>query len=114
MSKIKVIKQDPGKEPEIVEIENELEALQDSVGGYIQAVPLGKGNVIVICDEEGRLKGKPYNCKAGLIDFVGTILLVGEDGEDFTDVPIGLETWKFYLWLSENYPKVVSDGHYRS
>lgn len=49
-----------GYDPEIVDIENTLPALQDVVGGYIETVSFGK--YLVVCDEEGRLKGKPENC----------------------------------------------------
>lgn len=82
---MKVLKKEPGKKPEWVEIDNTLEALQKAVGGYIQAVPYY--NYVVICDEEGRLKGKAYNQAIGGVTFVGTILIVGDDGEDFTDLP---------------------------
>ena len=37
----------------------------------------------LICDEEGRLKGKPLNVRAAQL---GT-LIVGVDEDDFTDVP---------------------------
>lgn len=107
MNKIRAIRQEPGCEPEIIEIENELKPLQEAVGGYIQAVPLGIGKVAVICDEEGRLKGKPFNCVCGPVDFVGTILVVGSDIDYFTDVPISIEAWKCYLWLSANAPDVL-------
>ena len=108
MNKIRAIRQEPGCAPEIIGIENELEALQKAVGGYIQAVPMGIGKVAVICDEEGRLKRKPFNCRVGRhVDFVGTILAVGVDEDEFTDIPIGLETWKCYLWLSKYYPEVL-------
>ena len=107
MNKIRAIRQEPVCEPEIIEIENDLKPLQEAVGGYIQVVPLGTGKVCVICDEEGRLKKKPFNCVCGPVDFVGTILVVGTDIDDFADVPISIDSWKCYLWLSENCPEVL-------
>lgn len=55
---MKVIRKKPGCEPEIVEVENTLEALQREVEGYIEAVTLPYGAAI-ICNEEGRLHGLP-------------------------------------------------------
>lgn len=87
--KIKVIRKAPNKAPERIEIENTLEALQWEVGGYIETVTLAS-DLVVICDEEGRLKGKAANCRICGIRFVGTILIAGVDGEEFTDVPDGV------------------------
>ena len=80
-----VLRKDPGKKPEWVDIENTLESLQEAVDGYIEAVTFSR--YIVICDEEGRLKGKEANCNINGEDFVGSILIVGDDGDDFTDLP---------------------------
>lgn len=74
---------------EWVEIENRLEALQYAVGGYIETIRLGHGGVMIM-DEEGRLKGLARNQIASLVagmDIVGPALIVGEDGEEFCDVP---------------------------
>ena len=76
-------------------IYDSLKNLQNIVGGYIEAV--GFGDMIILCDEEGRLKNKPYNCQIGRTSFVGTIVAVGSDGEEFADVPIDLTGWKFLL-----------------
>lgn len=83
---MKVIWKEPGKAFEVREVENTLEALQKAVGGYIETFTFAE-DACVICDEEGRLKGKPYNCEIWTVDFCGTILIVGVDGEEFTDVP---------------------------
>jgi hypothetical protein len=75
-----------GESPRRDMIRNTLEDLQAFVGGYIEAVPVDDG-VYAICDEEGRLKGKPMNCYINGIDFFGDILICGVDGEDFGDLP---------------------------
>ena len=41
----------------------------------------------IICNEEGRLMGLPYNCNLLGVSFVGPILIVGVDGEEFTGLP---------------------------
>jgi len=81
----------------IREIDNTLKAFQEIVGGCIQAVPVSS-DMAVICDEEGRIFLKPDNCNIAGINFVGTIMAVGIDGNDFTDVPIGLDEWEQF-WI---------------
>jgi hypothetical protein len=39
----------------------EYEALSSAVGGMIQAVPLGESDLMLWCNEEGKLIGLPYN-----------------------------------------------------
>ena len=87
--KIKVIIKRPD-EPRghVCWISSRLENLQRTVGGYIQVFPL-TGHSAIICDEEGKLKGKPVNCRCSGQVFVGTIIFVGLDQDDFTDIPEG-------------------------
>ena len=82
---MKAIRKKPGCEPELIDIENTLAALQNEVGGYIETVSIA--NVVIICNEEGRLRGLPYNCRFIGVDFVGTILMVSRDKDEFCDVP---------------------------
>lgn len=104
MEKIKVIVKRADEEVgHMTHISNTLENLQKTVGGYIETVTLPCG-VVVICDEEGRMKGKPYNCTvfpqnmAARVSFAGDIIVCGADGEEFADIPINMKTWKqFYL-----------------
>lgn len=84
---MKVARKDPGRNWDLVEIDNSLESLQKAVGGWIEAVTLAE-DVAVICNEEGRILDLPYNCLFCGMDWYGTILLVGVDGEEFCDVPI--------------------------
>ena len=74
-----------------IDIPNTLQAMQEIVGGYIEAVYIGKG-VNVICNEEGTLLRLPYNEKAvnvcsGFSDFhtrlFGTIFFVGAASDRF-------------------------------
>lgn len=82
---MKAIRKRPGEPAELIELENTLKALQAEVGGYIETVTLAK-DCVVICDEEGRINGKPHNCHLCGKDFVGTILILGVDGDEFCDV----------------------------
>ena len=51
---MEVLMVEPGKYPYVTTIENELEAMQKAVGGYIEAISLDDGNVIIL-NEEGKL-----------------------------------------------------------
>lgn len=73
---------EPGKGWKIAEIENTLEALQRGVGGKLEAVTLAS-DACVLCNEEGRLLGMPYNTTICGVSFVGPLLIVGIAGEDF-------------------------------
>lgn len=84
--KISVLIKEPGKDAYRTEIDNTLESLQREVGGYIEAVTIADG-LVLICDEEGKLKNKPANFAFCGEVFVGTVLLVGTDGEDFASLP---------------------------
>lgn len=83
---MKAIRKKPGCEPELVEVENTLKALQAEVGGYIETVTIAS-DVVVICNEEGVPLGMPYNCRFVDVDFVGPILVVGRNKDEFCDVP---------------------------
>lgn len=87
---IKVITKRPGKPARRVNISNTLESLQKYVGGYIETMTLGE-YCTIICDEEGRLKGKPYNCTICGVDFVGDIIIAGFREGYFTDLSISFE-----------------------
>lgn len=82
---MKAIRKKPGAQPEIIEVDDTLAALQQEVGGYIETVSIA--DVVIICNEEGRLCGLPYNCRFVGVDFVGTILVVGRNKDEFCDVP---------------------------
>lgn len=73
---------EPGKGWKVAEIENTLEALQQGVGGKLEAVTLA-GDACILCNEEGRLLGMPYNITICGVSFVGPLLIVGIAGEDF-------------------------------
>ena len=83
---MKVIYKAPGRPPEPRDIANTLEELQDIVGGYIETVTFAT-DAVVIYNEDSRLRGLPPNCRFLGVSFVGPILIVGMDGDAFTDLP---------------------------
>ena len=57
--KILVVK--PWEAPVVCEIEPTLEAMQEVVGGYIEALYPFPESVALVCNEEGKLLGLPLN-----------------------------------------------------
>ena len=101
MSKIKAIIKRPDEEfGHIANISNTLENLQKTVGGKIETLYLGHG-LILIVNEEGKLMNLEPNFRTGRGFFadtiVGTAIVVGQNGDDFGDIPITFQTWKNLL-----------------
>ena len=93
MGKIGVIIKEPGRVPRHVNVSDTLENLQKTVGGYIETVTL-RSDLVAICDEEGRIKGKPHCCNICGVDFCGTVILAGVDGDEFADIPCAFADFK--------------------
>ena len=88
MRKIKVLIKDPGKKPRCVNVSDRLENLQKIVGGNIETFKCAS-DATIICNEEGKLQGLPYNCYICGNHFFGTIILCGVSRDEFCDIPIG-------------------------
>ena len=59
---MKVLIVEPLKAPYEREIDDGLESMQKVVGGYIQAIyPFEDTELALICNEEGKLTGLPFN-----------------------------------------------------
>lgn len=83
---IKVLKKDPGEDSfRVIEIGSELDDLQKEVGGWFECIHLSEDADILV-NEEGRLMGMPYNCTIGGYAFVGPVLIVGVNGDNFASV----------------------------
>lgn len=82
-----VVKVEPGKKAQLVKIENSLEGMQTVVGGLIQAISPFDDEVVLVCNEEGKMLGLPLNRtlqETGDI-ICGTFFICGApaDAEDF-------------------------------
>lgn len=82
---MRVVYKEPGKDAEIRDIKNELDVLQNLVGGWIECLRFIEG-VYMILNEEGKLIGLTPNFYYGWDTIVGPVIFVGDDGEDFTDI----------------------------
>lgn len=100
---IRVIYKRVGFDPVEVMVPNTLEHIQMMVGGYVEAVPwYFYKNMQLLCDEEGKLDRRPVNFIWKDDAIVGSVMWVGEDGEDFDDCPYTLtEFRRRWPWLFE-------------
>lgn len=93
MSKIRILALPVDREPYITNIENSLKNMQNFIGGYIEAETILQApEVVLVCDEEGVLKGRAVN--PSVPDIVGDCFLCGVAGEEFADLP---DKWKNIL-----------------
>lgn len=102
---MKVLRIQPKKYPEVIEIDGSLESLQKEVAGPIQVVYPWDDPVALICNEEGKLAEDSFvfpvafahsssNCNRVLYNeigipydiVVGTFLIVGLTEDDFGDL----------------------------
>ncbi len=86
MTKIKVVIKYPGEDAREAMIENELEALQKIVRGYIEVVPFA-GDLLLIVNEEGKLQNMAPNIvvlqSSGYDVIRGPVIVTRASGEEF-------------------------------
>ena len=93
---MKILIVEPMKEPYEKEIQGTLEEMQAIVGGYIQAVYPFEDPVAVVCNEEGKLIGLPYNRLLRDVAgrpydvLCGTFFVAGLGEADFASLPADL------------------------
>lgn len=99
MGKIRAIIKRPDEEyGHVAHISATLENLQKTVGGYIETVGLTECDVIIV-NEEGKLQGlernlRMYGDTVYSDTLVGTIIVLGTEGDEFADVKMDFKMWK--------------------
>lgn len=82
-SLIRIVIIEPGFDPEVRLIKNDLKSLQELVGGYIEVLPFYE-HLIIIINEEGKIIGLPHSGYSYRGDsLVGPIVILGTEGEEF-------------------------------
>ena len=79
--KLKIVYKEVGKDPVVMEIDDTLEAKQKLVGGLIEVVPY-KDNLLLICNEEGKISNLKPNLQFDYDYIVGNCFIVGDDYEN--------------------------------
>ena len=83
---IRAIVKEPHKDPEWREIKNDLETLQQLVGGCFETLGFTVTSAL-ICNEEGNLLDLEPNIRLWNDMICGTIVIVGVQEDYFTDAP---------------------------
>lgn len=116
--KIRVVVCRQDQPPTIEEIDNTLQAQQAVVGGLIEVVALSDDPPVdLICDEEFRLKGKPFNRLLAApgwvrpLDIGGDFFICGADHEtgDFASLtPEQAAYWRSFVATSLTYDQAIA------
>ena len=78
-----VVIKEPGKCATVEPLfQNTLKEFQRVVGGFIEVVPL-VSDIVMICNEEGKLIGLPFNVLIGSDCIVGSVVVCGVRGDEF-------------------------------
>ena len=95
--KIKGLCVDENKLPEVVEIPNNLKSLQELVGGYIEYCYMpNHEDVVLICNEEGKINGMGPNRDIGHDIIFGPFFIVGDNpdiGENLSLTEEQISKW---------------------
>lgn len=95
-NKIRVLIAEPNKTAEIATIDNTLEAMQEIVGGQIEAfqIPPCMDPVSIVCNEDGKMMNPPLRAnrhlpdgRGGIADIIcGTFIVCGTKDDDFVSL----------------------------
>lgn len=95
---MKVLIVEPRKHPREAEIDGNLESMQKTVGGYLQAIYPFEDEIALVCDDESKLKSDTERNRmlpeTGDI-IKGTFFIAGLGAED-------LQIFLLNLWKSTN------------
>lgn len=77
-----------GQEPEVIQVNHNGDGIRELVGGWIESTPLNtmETGLVVFCDEEGKLKDRPFNFEMIHDYIVGDAVIVAPHGENFGEM----------------------------
>ena len=111
MKKIKVIIKRPDElYGHVCNISSSLENLQKIVGGYIETVHL-TDDVVIICNEEGKLQNLPFNMNLHNEELVGTIIVCGIQFDELSDLEVSFDEWKYVVDVFNSEYLVAPENH---
>ena len=76
---MRILKVEPGEAPYEKEMDNSLDAIQKEVGGGLFEPIYLDRDIVLCCNEEGKLNGMAMNRRLGQDIICGPFFLVGED-----------------------------------
>lgn len=84
-SLLSIAVKEPGRPLERRQLANELKAFQDIVGGYIEVVHLPH-EILLVCNEDGKLLELPPNIPIAGNVIVGTVIFCSSAGSEFASL----------------------------
>ena len=109
---IRVLVVEPGKNPKVTTLQNDLDSLQKAVSigadyqGLIEIISIGNGDCI-LCNEEGKLIGLDGNRRLG-DDIIVGVFYIMSDNEEGELVSLSEKKIKFYekrFWEPETFDR---------
>ena len=88
-----VLMVEPGKAPYETQIGDDLQSMQAALGGHLEAVYPFDQPVALVCNEDGKRDGLPFNralrdADGDIYDIIaGNFFIAGLGQNDFTDLP---------------------------
>ena len=73
-------------DPEWREVEKDSKAMQEIVGGELEFIPTLIRDVVIVGDEEAKLKHKPFNFITEAEYIAGEVFVAGMKGEELVDI----------------------------
>ncbi len=113
-TEIKVLVCKPNEKAELITIPNTLEAKQQLVGGWIEAIYPYEDEIALVCNEEGKVDGLDlnraiYDEECNIIDIVaGTFFICGITEDDFGSLSDELAEKYLKKFL---YPEIFYRNH---
>jgi hypothetical protein len=78
---LRVVALEPGRPAYEAEIADSLRAFQQAVRGNIEVFCPFDDNAVIVCNEEGKIDGLPFNRTIHDEPMVGNLVIVGDNGE---------------------------------
>ena len=69
--KLRILVKEPGKKPLMTWIPKDPDKYEEVVGGHVELMRFG--DILCICDEQGKAWGKKKCCKIGDLTLAGTV-----------------------------------------
>lgn len=81
MDEVRIVMKKVSEEPQVMKIKNTLEEKQKLVGGLIEVIPypLDDEELLIVCNEEGKLLGQKPNAVFDLDYIAGDFFVIGDD-----------------------------------
>lgn len=84
---MKIVLVEPGREAREAEITGSLQSMQQLVGGLIQTMYPWEDPVALVCNDEGKILGLPFNRVLEDYDLIaGPFFICGIQGENFASL----------------------------